>query len=143
MSRAHDRYVKERLDFLVYDRGFYDRIALLSADAGNGRVDLEYARNMILHLNGKRGAVDVPLMFIVSPKISLDRWDGQRKKGMDSTAMNLGLNTMDDLQGLNYLEAIYLDIGKHNPQVVKINGEVPIEETHSKICSVTFLSDSS
>ena len=32
------RYSKEKPDFLLYDRGFYDRILLLELDYKDGRV---------------------------------------------------------------------------------------------------------
>lgn len=139
MSRAHDAYIGERADFLVYDRGFYDRIALLSADCGRGRVDQEYTERMIKQLNERKKVVNFPILFLVSPEISLERWSAQKRMNMDSTPMNLGLNTMDDLQGLRYLEGIYREIKKDNPKVIEIEGEKGIAETSQNIFSVLAL----
>lgn len=94
-------------DFVILDRGFYDRQVLLDFDYANAVLsDSDYGSIKQL-LSQRRGFVDRGFIFLVSPGESLKRWSAQRSEGLDYSHLNEGLDSGDNFKGLNWLYGSY------------------------------------
>ncbi|MHA1876047.1 MAG: hypothetical protein ACTSUC_06360 [Promethearchaeota archaeon] len=127
------KYESNGSDILIYDRGFYDRYALLEFDYKNKEISLDVKEDLqsyVLNMNKN----DHSFLFLVGPNLSLIRWKSQKKEGLDSSNLNKGMKTGDHLRGLKNLFSIYTKI---MPNIMKnydfIFGESPLDKNSEKI----------
>lgn len=135
---AYDDYIANGVDFLIFDRGFYDRLVMLEADYDSYEINEDFRNNLSDRFIEKLPLVDYPLMLMVNSKNSLKRWKQQKQSGLDNSKLNDGLNSMDDLGNLKYLSKLYLGLNRRYPQIREINANLSMEKVTSEI-EVAFM----
>lgn len=108
-------------DYVLMDRGPYDRELMLEADHAEGQVSGgSYVRlkDLLLRLQPK---VDLPLLFMIDPATSLARVHSQRDEGLDYSHMCAGLNTRDSPSELTKLFQRYATFQQTKPEIVRVD----------------------
>jgi len=111
----------QNTDFVVLDRGLYDRQVLLDFDYGIGAISGGEYHKLQQRLEGVLPRVDKGLVFMISPEESLRRWDAQRAQGLDYSYLNEGLDSGDNMEGLANLHQRYSSL-LDNPILKRIDG---------------------
>jgi len=99
-------------DFVILDRGLYDRQILLDFDYDNSSLSPEEYSRLRAKIQNNLRLIKKGYVFMVSPEESLKRWIAQREAGLDYSSLNLGLNSGDTLDGLSRLYRGYLALLK-------------------------------
>jgi thymidylate kinase len=138
LCAAQEAYFREPTDYLIYDRGFYDRLALLIADYADGHVSETFRDKLVGAIIPRLDHIDFAFVFLLSPELSLARWSRQRAEGLDKSSLNSGLDTRDNLEGLKYMAGVYrvLRTEYTGPKWHEIDGSIPAEETHVTIMNI-------
>ena len=110
--RGRDDADQARNDFVIFDRGFYDRLVMLSADYQDNGVSEPFYERMSKEIQKEAQTTRYPFLFRITPETSLARWEEQQAKGMDYSALCAGLDTRDRIEGLQMLQAKYESLGK-------------------------------
>ena len=124
--RARDEAETAGYDFIIYDRGFYDRMVLLLADSQRGSISPRFYADMNSAIEAQIPSVAYPFLFKIRPELSLARWEEQRLRGMDNSELCEGLNTMDTLLELLSLDDTYAVV-QCSYLIPIINAELPRE----------------
>lgn len=115
-------------DYILMDRGPYDREVMLQADHADGKlssVSYGQIKGSLLRLQPK---VDLPLLFMVDPVTSLARVHSQRDEGLDYSHMCAGLNTRDNVAELTNLFDRYATFQQTKPEIVRVDAYGSLEE---------------
>lgn len=140
MCEIYNSSTSKNLDFLIYDRGFYDRIALLNIDLRTNAISETFYNNFLPKLYANTEKIDRTFIFFINPEGSLNRWPAQKKEMLDTTRLNKGLQTCDDLAGLKLLNKIYLDLLKEiKCENCIIDGQIDKVKTHQQIIQLLKL----
>lgn len=128
-------------DYLIYDRGFYDRLALLTADYADGHISKTFHDELVGAIVARVVHIDFAFVFMISPELSLARWSRQRAEGLDRSSRSFGLDTRDNIEGLKYMGEVYraLRLERTGPKWYEINGSASVEETHTRIMNILGL----
>jgi thymidylate kinase len=121
-----------KADFIILDRGLYDRQVLLDFDHGIGAISEGEYHQLRQRLESVLPRVDKGLVFMLSPEESLRRWESQKTQGLDYSYLNNGLDSGDDMVGLSNLHRRYASL-LDNPQLEKIDGGDLIDVNSRKI----------
>lgn len=108
-------------NYVLMDRGPYDREVMLQADHADEQLSTGFydqTRNGLLRLQPK---VDLPLLFMIDPRTSLERIPGQRDEGLDYSHMCAGLNTRDNVVELTKLFDMYARFYMTKPEIVRVD----------------------
>lgn len=103
-------------DFVVLDRGFYDRMVLARFDYENGALSSEGYRGVEASIQEHTPRVDVGLLLMLSPEESLRRFVEQKRKGLDFSYLNEGMIDCDQLAALRALHTRYQSLA-NNPKL--------------------------
>ena len=135
LCAAQEAYSRDPKGYLIYDRGFYDRLALLIADCADGHISETFRDELARAIMPRLDHVDFAFVFVLSLELSLARWSRQRAEGLDRSNLSSGLDTRDSLEGLKSMVEIYrvLRTGYVGPKWYEIDGSSPVEETHVTI----------
>lgn len=141
LCAAHEAYSRDPTDFLLYDRGFYDRLALLAVDSADGHITGAFRNELTRAIKPRLAHIDFALVFSLHPELSLQRWSRQRAEGLDKSDLCSGLDTRDSLDGLKCMAQIYRTTRERfaSPKWYEIDGAVTIEETHAEIMDILGL----
>lgn len=115
-------------DYVLMDRGPYDREVMLQADHTDGQLSDRFydgARARLMTLQPK---VDLPLLFMIDPVTSLARVQNQRDEGLDYAHMCAGLNTRDNVAELTNLFDRYTTFQQTKPEIVRVDAYGSPEE---------------
>lgn len=137
--RLFDAFVRGRAgaetagcDFTIYERGFYDRLVLLEADAEQGLVSPAFYDEMRGRITEQLPLVTYPILFRLSPNTSLTRWDEQRRKGLDNSHMCAGLDMRDTLPELRTLGERYAR-AQRDYNLLEVDSELPQQEVVNRL----------
>jgi len=119
-------------DFIILDRGLYDRQVLLDFDYCSSTISPREYAILKQKLTEAMGQVDNGFVFMIPPEESIRRWGMQRKQGLDYSHLNNGLCTGDDLEGLRMLYQMYSLI-LEGPKLERIEGFNSREENLGNI----------
>lgn len=135
VKRLIDIYEKcyNRADFLIYDRGFYDRQAMLSWDFQNKRIQDEFMIRMMQILSEKTKLVDKAFLFMVNPENSLKRIKYQRREELDYSHLSKEVIQDDEIGTIRQLQEVYNQLKEMHPSMHIIDGNAPIEQVTLKI----------
>jgi thymidylate kinase len=138
LCAAQEAHFRDSTDYLIYDRGFYDRLALLIADYAGGHVSETFRDELAGAIIPRLNHVDFAFVFLLSPELSLARWSRQRAEGLDRSSLDSGLDTRDNLEGLKYMAQVYRVLRTEcvGPKWYEIDGSIPVEETHVTIMNI-------
>lgn len=128
MRRAYNEGLQTGLDYLFYDRGFHDRIVMLAKDWQEGRVPESFRTELGSQLKAYASAVNVPVLFMISPQTSYDRWGQQIREGLDHSHLIEGLEPSEDLERLNQAYQRYEEMARAYPQMKRIDAEATRDE---------------
>lgn len=94
-------YQEHKCDFLIYDRGFYDRMFLLQLDYKDKRVSEIFKEGLIRDISTGLNLIDIPIMLLIEERVSLERWQQQIREGLDNLMLSEGLDLRDkSIEGL-------------------------------------------
>ncbi|MGV8142247.1 MAG: hypothetical protein ACP5NS_01270 [Candidatus Pacearchaeota archaeon] len=116
-------------DYLLMDRGPYDREIMLEADHADGQVSGPFYGNAMARLLRLQTEIDIPLLFLVEPATSLARVHTQRDEGLDYSYMCVGLNTRDTPVELGGLFDRYTALQRANSGIVGVYAGGSAEDT--------------
>ena len=116
-------------NYLLMDRGPYDREIMLEADHADGQVSSPFYGNAIARLLRLQPEIDIPLLFLVEPATSLARVHTQRDEGLDYSHMCVGLNTRDTPIELGGLFDRYTALQRANNGIVGVYAGGSAEDT--------------
>ena len=128
-------------DFIILDRGLYDRQVLLDFDYKDSAISHDEYSILSKKLTEAKVHVDKGYVFMVSPEESIRRWEDQRAQGLDYSHLNKGLNAGDDLTGLQNFHQGYSAL-LDNPVLEKIEGLDSREYNLNKILGGLKTNDS-
>ena len=124
-------------ELVILDRGIHDRGVLLDFDYRLGEISGTEYRSLKRDLVSAESYIDQGFVFMVSPEESIRRWSGQVEAGMDSSYLNTGLNTGDNLRELGWMHGKYESL-LANSKLQKIDGARSIEENHRQIAEAIY-----
>ncbi len=116
-------------DYLLMDRGPYDREIMLEADHADGQVSTPFYATAMTRLLRLQTEIDIPLLFLVEPATSLARVHMQRDEGLDYSHMCVGLNTRDTPVELGGLFDRYTALQRANNGIVGVYAGGSAEDT--------------
>jgi len=127
-------YSRKKPDFLVYDRGFYDRLFLLRMDYEDRRVSKQFMRTLVKNLTACLPLVDIPLMLLIEAKDSIERLQSQRDEGLDYSLFNEGLDFRENtLEGLDEYHKGYKSLSAEFEKIRVIDSGESKEKVFTKI----------
>ncbi|MEK6915545.1 MAG: hypothetical protein AABW89_03325 [Nanoarchaeota archaeon] len=134
-------------DYVLMDRGPYDREVMLRADNEDGELSASFYQQTSSRLERLQPLVDLPLLFMVEPATSLARIHSQRDEGLDYSYMCAGINTRDNMGELTKLFDRYAQFQIAKPEIIRVNAYGSKEETRilvlEKIASKRVKNDGS
>lgn len=119
-------------DFAIYERGFYDRLVLLDADAEQGLVSPTFYIGMHQRVTEQFPLVTYPILFKLTPETSLARWDEQKRKGLDNSHLCAGLDMRDSLHELKSLGERYTE-AQIKYGLLEVDSELPQAEVVARL----------
>ncbi|MBI2630249.1 hypothetical protein HYW76_04040 [Candidatus Pacearchaeota archaeon] len=127
MKKAYEEGNQMGIDYLLYDRGFHDRMGMLIKDTSSGIISPSFSFSLAKELGIYTPKVDYPMLFLVSPKISYVRWAQQIREGGDNSVLCEGLEPKENIAALKESYALYAALKKRYPYLIEINAELPRE----------------
>ena len=121
-------------DFVILDRGVYDRAVLLDFDLENGSISAREYRKLRRELEQNIPKVDTGFLFMVSPEESLRRYVSQRAKGLDFSYLNTGLISGDEPKNLETLYQMYQEL-EGLPKIKTIDALRDVTDISQEIAS--------
>jgi thymidylate kinase len=94
-------------DFIVLDRGFYDRVVLAGFDQERGLITAEEHAHIRGEIDKHLPRIDTGFLLLLTPEESLRRFDSQRKHGLDFSYLNVGMVNCDEPGNLAILYQKY------------------------------------
>ena len=134
MEQAYQSNLNQGLDYLFYDRGFYDRLALLSMDFKDGQVSLDFTNRMRNSILDCVNRVDSAFLFLIPPVTSLERLPGQKAKGLDNSNL-MGELKDNTEENLTSLYQTYEQIRTNYREIIPVDGLLPERQISLEILS--------
>jgi thymidylate kinase len=130
---AYNNWKDSPAEYIVFDRGYYDRFAWPFSDYANKKCSLDEKNNLLELLKNYNVETDSIFLFMIPPKVSIRRLEKPR------SAIDELIFTMDYLPELFNA---YKKVSKEfypKDKTVFINGMDSIEKNYEKIkCSLGF-----
>jgi len=136
MINAYEGALSRGDDFLLYDRGFYDRRVMVAKDQSEGLISDSLKGDLGEKVELYMAEVTHPFLFIIPPSVSIDRMSAQRREGLDNSRLTNGLKTRDSYEGIAELIDDYRSLRKDYPKIVQVGNGHSIEETTRLIRSI-------
>ncbi|MBS3134574.1 hypothetical protein J4214_05065 [Candidatus Woesearchaeota archaeon] len=133
---AFQRYHTEDSGVLIFDRGLYDRLVLLHLDYKNGEVSKKFKEDLSRNIEDHLNLIDHPIMFLIPPKISLERWPLQIIENRDNLRLIEELDTIENRLDMHYLFNGYNVLKERYPNITEIDGTRAREDIHKDILSI-------
>ncbi|MFA4886975.1 MAG: hypothetical protein WC595_02075 [Candidatus Nanoarchaeia archaeon] len=127
MRTSYESARTRQLDYFVFDRGFYDRIAMLTKDQESGKLSTAGVESLRKELEVYTKEVAHAVLFLVSPETSYGRWAAQRAEGLDNGVFYQGLDDEENVFTLRREHDLYRRMNAKYPHLVEINGELEKE----------------
>ncbi len=121
METSLQEHTATRPNYIVMDRGPYDREIMLEADHADGQVSSGFYRGMIERIESLQQSIDLPLLFMIDPRTSLARIPTQIDEGLAYVQMCEGLNTRDNTNELQRLHDRYSRLQQIKPAISLID----------------------
>lgn len=125
----------EKTDCLIYYRGFYDRIALSTADYQKGALTKKFKEKLTEDLERRLEIIDFPLLLLVNPKISLERRANQLKENLQGHSIER-IDIPKDINWLQHLFEVYVNLKEKYPEIHVINAERKKEDVQQEIITI-------
>src|SRR3989344_1722911 len=116
-------------DYVLMDRGPYDREIMLKVDCDDGQVGSEFYEAAIQRLFRLQPQVDLPLLFLVDPATSIARIKSQKDEGLEYSYLCAGLNTREGVAGLSRLFDSYIALQAAKTKVVRVYADGNVNDT--------------
>jgi len=129
-------YNLEYSGVLIFDRGLYDRLVLLHLDYKNGEVSKKFKEDLSRNIEDHLNLIDHPIMFLIPPKISLERWPLQIIENRDNLRLIEELDTIENRLDMHYLFNGYNVLKERYPNITEIDGTRAREDIHKDILSI-------
>ncbi len=126
------------VDYLIYDRGFYDRLALSTADYERGSLEEPFKNEFVGNLEGKLATVDVPLLLLVDPETSLARKEIQIREGLHEY-FTTNIPLPKDIGWLQHLYDVYSSLKEKYHGIHIIDSKKTKEEVHQEVVNILNL----
>ncbi len=141
LCEAQDRFLRIKTDYLIYDRGFCDRLALLTADYEAGFLKKTFFDLLVGSIKSNLNLIDFAFLFMLSPEQSLARMSRQHAQKLDKSSLSKGLTTRDNKKGLEFMMKIYQSLALENPNKkwYIVDGIISIKKTHAMIKKILDL----
>lgn len=135
LTAYYEKTKTKNTDYLVYDRGFYDRLALSTADYQRGKVSERFKESLTEKLEEKLEKVDFPILCLIDPKTSLER---RKKQGRKRISNYIITDTIlpKDFNWLQQLFEVYINIKEKYPGIHILNSEIKKEDFHQNILEI-------
>ncbi|MFA4887685.1 MAG: hypothetical protein WC595_05715 [Candidatus Nanoarchaeia archaeon] len=127
MRASYESARTRQIDYFVFDRGFHDRIAMLTKDEESGKLFGTRAESLRKELEGYTREVYPAVLFLVSPETSYSRWAAQRAEGLDNGVFYQGLDDEENVFTLRREHDLYKRMIVKYPHLVEISGELEKE----------------
>jgi hypothetical protein len=131
--RSYETYLGSQKDYLIIDRGPYDREVMIDYDIHLNRLQPGFKDSMIAKITEGQGFVDKALLMLITPEESVRRWEGQAARGLDNSGMNSGLDPDEGIESLTYLKNSYISFGLRREGVTMVDCIADIDTIHNII----------
>ncbi len=132
MVQFYERGKQKEVDYLIFDRGLYDRIALITADYKRGEISSSFRTKLISQLESKIEQITHPFLFLVTPEISLQRKKEQRKCGQRGYSIT-HIPLPKDKGWLEHMFSTYKHMKEIYPEIELINTSQKEKDMHKEI----------
>lgn len=127
---------RNKPDYVLMDRGPYDREVMLEVDHRDGQVGSQFYKMATERLLRLQPQIDIPLLFLVEPATSLARIGSQRDEGLDYSHMCVGLNTRDTIEELGRVFDQYTALQRAKNGIVSVYAGGSATDTLQSVLSV-------